>query len=403
MERADTVILGAGAAGMFCAGSIAALAPGRGGRVVVIDHAAAPGEKIRISGGGRCNFTNLATSHERFLSGTARFCASALAGFGPRDFVDLVDRAGIAWHEKTQGQLFCDGSAREIVEMLRVRMGRSELWLGTPVGDVAHSPAGWRVVTGRGEVVTRNLVVATGGRSIPRMGATGLGHDIARSLGLSVVEPRPGLVPLTFAAQDLDLFRTLAGLSLEAGVSHGEGRARAAFRDGLLFTHRGLSGPAILQISSFWRPGEAIIVDLAPEVAIGAALREARGRAGRVGVARALAEHLPARLADAIAAEAGLAEARLADQPNTRLDALGARVNRWRLMPVGSEGWRTAEVTVGGVDCRALDARSLEVRGRRGLFFVGEVVDVTGWLGGYNFQWAWASGHAAARAIVAAG
>ncbi len=402
MKHLDTIILGAGAAGLFCAGSLLELS-GAAARpeVLVIDHARAPGEKIRISGGGRCNFTNLATSRDRFLSGNPRFCASALAGYRPEDFTALVDRAGIAWHEKTLGQLFCDGSARQIVDLLLERMRGAQLWLGTSVEAIRQVDGLFEVATSRGTVRSRRLVVATGGRSIPKMGATGLGYEIAAQFGLGLVEPRPGLVPLTFAVQDLERLRPLAGLSVLAEVSHGQDRAAARFRDGLLFTHRGLSGPAILQISSFWRPGEDISVDLLPGQDLGQLLRAQRGQGGRVALGTALARHLPARLADAILDELGGAAARLADQRNADLDRLAERVHRWRLRPVGTEGWRTAEVTLGGVDCRALNARDMQARTVPGLYFIGEVVDVTGWLGGYNFQWAWASAHAAARGIAA--
>lgn len=398
----DTVILGAGAAGLFCAGSILRADGMEGHRVLVLDHAAAPGEKIRISGGGRCNFTNLASVPDRFLSRNPRFSASALAGFRPQEFVALVDNAGIAWHEKMLGQLFCDGSARQIIDMLLHRMRGAELRLSTAVEAVTQHGDGFVITTSAGPVRAGRVVVATGGRSIPKMGATGIGYDIARSCGLDLVEPRAGLVPLTFAQQDLDKCRPLAGLSVTAAVSHGTGRHRAQFRDGLLFTHRGLSGPAILQISNFWRPGDEILVDLAPDIDIAAGLREARGQGGRVGISTALARWLPARLADAVALECGLQGARLADQGNEMLQRVGARVNRWGLRPVGSEGWRTAEVTLGGVDTRGLDSRSLVARTVPGLYFIGEVVDVTGWLGGYNFQWAWASAHAAGRDIAAA-
>ena len=402
MEEFDTVILGAGAAGLFCAGSIlAALPPGVSRRIAVLDHARAPGEKIRISGGGRCNFTNLAAAPDRFLSGNPRFCASALAGFTARDFVGLVDRAGIAWHEKTLGQLFCDGSARQIIDMLLHRMRGAELHLETAVEGVEPQGQGFRLATSRGDLIARQVVVATGGKSIPKMGATGIGYQIAARFGLELIEPRAGLVPLTFAQQDLDLCRPLAGLSVAAEVSHGAKRQRVLFRDGLLFTHRGLSGPAILQISSFWRPGEDITVDLAPDTDLATKLRTLRGQGGRIAPATALGRWLPARLAEAICAELGLTGARLADQGNPALDRLAARVNRWVLRPVGSEGWRTAEVTVGGVDTRGLDSRTMQAKSVPGLYFIGEVVDVTGWLGGYNFQWAWASAHAAAKAIAA--
>jgi predicted Rossmann fold flavoprotein len=402
MEQYDTVIVGAGAAGLFCAGSLLAQGPtAGGGRIAVLDHARAPGEKIRISGGGRCNFTNLEAAPDRYLSENPRFCASALAGFTTRDFVDLVDRAGIAWHEKALGQLFCDGSARQVTDMLLNRMRGCDLRLETQVAAVEAEPEGFLLRCSHGSVRTRKLVIASGGKSIPKMGATGIGHDIAARFGLGLIELRPGLVPLTFATQDLDLCRPLAGLSLEAEVTHVSGRNRVRFRDGLLFTHRGLSGPAILQISSFWRPGESIFVDLAPGADLTAELRDLRGQGGRVAVSTVLSRRLPARLAEAICVEQGLAGARLADQGNVRLDSLGERIHHWQLRPVGSEGWRTAEVTVGGVDTRALDSRSMQARAVPGLYFIGEVVDVTGWLGGYNFQWAWASAHAAARAISA--
>lgn len=401
MERVDILILGGGAAGLFCAGSLA----GQGRRVLVLEHARAPGEKIRISGGGRCNFTNLATAPDRFLSETPRFCASALAGYTPADFVALVDRAGIAWHEKTEGQLFCDGSAKQIVEMLRRRMEGAELRLGVAVeGITAGTPH--VVHTSAGPIQARHVVVATGGKSIPKMGATGIGYRIAETTGHRLVETRSGLVPLTFGAHELAQTAPLAGLSVEAvaetTTAPRKGQRPPHFRDQLLFTHRGLSGPAILQISSFWRPGEALRLDLAPGQDLAAELIAAKRQAGRSHPAAVLGRVLPARLAGAIAEEMGLGAARLADVPDRVLATLAARVSAWTISPVGSEGYRTAEVTLGGVDGRDLDARTLESRRVPGLHFIGEVVDVTGWLGGYNFQWAWASAHAAARAILAA-
>lgn len=392
MEHVDLLILGAGAAGLFCAGS--ALAPGR--RVLVMDHADKPGEKIRISGGGRCNFTNLATAPDRFLSANPRFAASALARFTPGEFVDLVDRAGIAWHEKTQGQLFCDGKSTQITTLLLDRLDGAELRLRIEPTAIRHAGDRFVVEAGRTSLSAASVIVATGGKSIPKMGATGFGHEIARAFGLNCIPSRPGLVPMTFAEQDLALCRPLAGISLEAEIRHGGGR----FRDALLFTHRGLSGPVILQISSFWQPGETLRIDLLPGLDLAAELRRARQKAGRVTIAGALARMLPERLAVAVAAELGLAEARLADQPNAVLDMLSERVNRWQIRPVGTEGYRTAEVTLGGVDTRDLDARTLQARRVPGLHFIGECVDVTGWLGGYNFQWAWASGHAAGRAAL---
>lgn len=391
MEHYDLVILGAGAAGLFCAGSVLS----QGMRVLIVDHARAPGEKIRISGGGRCNFTNLATARDRFLSQNPRFCASALAGFTPRDFVALVDRAGIAWHEKAQGQLFCDGSARQIVEMLMTRAQGASLRLNTGIESVAAVTGGFRVTLSDGVVTAPRLVLATGGRSIPKMGATGLAYQIGAQFGMRLVEPRPGLVPLTFAAQELDRIRALSGVALPVSGRVG----KQGFSDDLLFTHRGLSGPVILQLSSFWQPGNQVILDLCPGTDIAAQLKARKAQGGKVGVGSVLSGWLPTRLAEAILAEQGLTGSRLADQPHKMLDRLAGRVNRWTVRPVGSEGYRTAEVTVGGLDTRDLDARTMESRRQPGLYAIGEAVDVTGWLGGYNFQWAWASGHAAARAI----
>lgn len=391
MKQVDVVILGAGAAGMMCALEAAQ----RGRRTLIIDHAPAPGEKIRISGGGRCNFTNHSVAPERFLSQNPRFALSALNRFGPQEFIARVDRAGIAWHEKTLGQLFCDGSARQIVQMLTGQMAEAgaEMWLGTQIKSVTRDGT-FRLETSRGAVVTDRLVVATGGKSIPKMGATGIGYEIAAQFGLPIVEPRPALVPLTFADQDLASWNHLAGVSLPTRVSRG----KVGFTEGMLFTHRGLSGPSILQISSYWREGDEVEVDLALGTDVATALKAARGAGGKVSVARALSAHLPGKLAEAVLAGLGV-DGRLADLPNATLDRIGAAVNRWRVKPVGSEGYRTAEVTLGGVDTRALDARTMEARSVPGLHFIGEVVDVTGWLGGYNFQWAWSSGWAAGQAV----
>lgn len=382
MDQVDIAILGAGAAGLFCAGS--ALAEGH--RIVVVDHSRKPGEKIRISGGGRCNFTNLATSWDRFLSENVRFAASALSRYSPQDFVDLVDQAGISWHEKTQGQLFCDDKATQITEMLLRRMRGAELRLETSVTDVDRLAEGFVVSTSTGQIRAKNVVVATGGKSIPKMGATGIGYAIARKFGLRIVEPRAGLVPLTFAEQDLALCRPLAGISLEAEVSH----AKARFRDALLFTHRGLSGPSILQISNYWQPGEILETNLLPDIDVAEVLIRARKGAGRAAVTTTLSKWLPERLAHSVATEQGLADARMADQSNEILQRLGRRINCWQLRPVGTEGYRTAEVTLGGIDTSELDARTMQARDIPGLYFIGECVDVTGWLGGYNFQWAWA-------------
>ena len=395
MESVDTVILGAGAAGMFCAAHAAA----RGGRVVVLDHAKAPGEKIRISGGGRCNFTNLNCTPDRFLSGNRHFAKSALRRYTPADFVALVDRHRIAWHEKTVGQLFCDGSARQIVAMLLDEMAAAgaELRLGVTVEAVEHGPDGFRVRLGDGATLAaRHLVVACGGKSIPKMGATDFGYRLARQFGLSVTETRPALVPLTFSGPVLEGMQALAGVSVEGQARCG----RVAFDDGLLFTHRGLSGPSILQLSSYWREGEAITVALAPGTDVAGAMRARRGQGGGAGIAAALAEVLPRRLAaDAVARAGG--DGPLAAASDARLAAVAEAVNGWALRPTGTEGYRTAEVTLGGVDTAGLDSTTMAARTVPGLYFIGEVVDVTGWLGGYNFQWAWASGWAAGTAIAA--
>ncbi|MCW3783131.1 NAD(P)/FAD-dependent oxidoreductase [Defluviimonas salinarum] len=391
MERTDVLILGAGAAGMMCAIE----AGRRGRRVVLLDHATRPGEKIRISGGGRCNFTNLAVPPERFLSRNPRFAVSALRRFTPADFIARLDAAGISWHEKVLGQLFCDGSARQIIDMLTGQMAAVgvELRLAESVRRV-ESDGAFVVTTDRGPVRSDRLVVATGGKSIPKMGATGLAYRIAEQFGLAVTETRPALVPLTFAEQELVRLKPLAGVSVEARVTAG----RIGFEEGLLFTHRGLSGPSILQISSYWREGEELSVDLARGRDVAAELKAARAEAGRVAVQTALARFLPDKVVAMVLSQSGIS-GRLADQSNAALDRLGAVVHRWQVKPVGSEGYRTAEVTLGGVDTDGLDSRTMEARSVPGLHFIGEAVDVTGWLGGYNFQWAWSSGWAAGQAV----
>ncbi|KKL71241.1 hypothetical protein LCGC14_2096880 [marine sediment metagenome] len=395
--RYDSVILGAGAAGMMCAAHAT-------GRVLVIDHARAPGEKIRISGGGRCNFTNLGTTPAQFLSGNPHFCKSALSRYTQWDFIDLVSRHGITWHEKTLGQLFCDGSAKQIVAMLLQEMSRAgaELWLEAEPVEVTQSDAGFSITVeraGKRETVTaRHLVLATGGKSIPKMGATGLAYRIAAQFGLPMVEPRPGLVPLTFGEDQLEWIRPLAGLATPARVSAG----RAQFDEALLFTHRGLSGPAILQASSYWRETEPVTIDLDPEGAILPALRAERQSAGRRALPTVLGQHLPARLATHLAERTGLT-GRLADCSDRALAPLEAALRDWQVQPSGTEGYRTAEVTLGGIDTNALDSRTMAAKTVPNLFVIGEAVDVTGWLGGYNFQWAWASGHAAGTALAARG
>lgn len=389
IEHWDVVVLGAGAAGLFCAIEAAR----RGRRVLVLDHARAPGEKIRISGGGRCNFTNLHIAPERFLSQNPRFALSALRRYTQHDFIGRIDRAGIAWHEKTLGQLFCDGSARQIVDMLVRDLAQAggTLRLGVKPGAVVP---GFTVETDQGPLRADRVVVATGGKSIPKMGASGLAYRIAQDFGLGLIAPRPALVPLTFTDTQLELIRPLAGIALPARV--GLAGAKISFTEGLLFTHRGLSGPSILQISSYWREGQALTLDLAPGRDIAAEVHAARAAQGGRDLANSL--DLPEKLARMVVARAGL-KGRVADQGKSALAALAGAVHDWQLVPAGTEGWRTAEVTLGGVDTRDLDARSLEARAVPGLHFIGEAVDVTGWLGGYNFQWAWSSGWAAGQAV----
>ena len=384
------MIIGAGAAGLMCAIE----AGKRGRRVLVLDHAAKLAEKIRISGGGRCNFTNLHTTPDAFLSTNPHFCKSALRQFTQHDFIALVHAHGIAHHEKKLGQLFCDGSSQAIIDMLRDECARhdAEIRLQTPVRNITKGPHRFHVTTDSGDVSSGSLVVATGGLSIPKIGATGLGYEIARQFGVNLVAPRPGLVPLTFDADLLARCRHLSGLSIEAVVGCGH----ANFAEGLLFTHRGLSGPSILQISSYWREGEAISVDLLPGIDAAARLIADKMGRPRADLATCLAGLLPKRLAAELIGMTGIA-GRMANRTDRQLRDLGRLLNAWRLTPVGSEGYRTAEVTLGGVDTNDLSSKTMQAKAVPGLFFIGEVVDVTGHLGGYNFQWAWSSGAVAGR------
>jgi len=352
------------------------------------------GEKIRISGGGRCNFTNLHCAPNAFLSANPKFAISALSRYSQWDFIDRMDRSGIAWHEKTLGQLFCDGSAKQIIDMLRRDMASSGvvLHLGTGVADIRKSPEGFQIVTSQGQVACQSLVIATGGKSIPKMGASGFGYQVAQQFGLPLQETRPGLVPLTFAERDLADIKPLAGLSLPAAITCGAVR----FAEGMLFTHRGLSGPSILQISSYWRAGDDILVDLMPGLDAGQEIARWRAENGKQTVLNSLAQALPRRLAALVIKDLpnGI---RLANLTAAQATGLANALNRWTLTPSGSEGYRTAEVTLGGVDTKALDSQTMQARAVPGLYFIGEVVDVTGWLGGYNFQWAWSSGWAAGQ------
>ncbi|MBQ1763601.1 MAG: NAD(P)/FAD-dependent oxidoreductase [Aquincola sp.] len=399
MHSYDAIILGAGAAGLHCA----AMAGQMGARVLLLDHAAKVAEKIRISGGGRCNFTNRDTTPAQFLSDNPHFCRSALSRYTPQDFIALLQRHGIGFHEKHRGQLFCDEGSERIIEMLlaECEAGSVERWQPCAIRAVRHGAAGYEVDTDRGPVSAPRLVVATGGLSIPKIGATDFGHRLARQFGHRIVEPRPALVPLTFPAQQWAPFAALAGLSLEVLIDAGTGKKRTRFLEDLLFTHRGLSGPAVLQVSSYWRPGEPITIDLAPGRDLAAELKAAKARSKRQ-LGNELAALLPQRLADTWVQRQGLDATLAMPQARDRdLEALGASLGGWQLQPDGSEGWRKAEVTAGGVDTRELNQQTMESRLQPGLHFIGEVTDVTGWLGGYNFQWAWASAAACANALAA--
>jgi predicted Rossmann fold flavoprotein len=392
LDQFDVVVIGAGAAGMMCA----AEAGKRGRSVLILDHAAKPGEKIRISGGGRCNFTNLNAAPANFISQNPSFAISALRRYTQRDFIALVDRYGIAYHEKTLGQLFCDGSSKQIIDLLlsEMRQGNVELRLSTSVESVEKTLEGFALKLTQGAVQCRSVVVATGGKSIPKMGATGFGYDLAQQFGLKIVETRPALVPLTLEPTLLERLTPLAGVSVDAVA----GCRKTTFAEAMLFTHRGLSGPAILQISSYWREGDEIVLSMLPGVNLFEELRAARAQNGRQALQTALSAFLPKRLAQLIA-ETEKGPANLADYSDKKLRTIDEAVNRWRFKPAGSEGYRTAEVTLGGVDTRELDSRTMEAKAVPGLYFIGEVVDVTGWLGGYNFQWAWSSGWCAGQAV----
>ena len=394
MKR-DVLIIGAGAAGLMCA-SVAA----RGGRsVVVVDHATRPAEKVRISGGGRCNFTNIHCTAANFISENPHFAKSALARYTPWDFVALVERHGIAWHEKdperATGQLFCDGKSTQIVDLLmsKAEAAGAEVWLSTEVGAVERTGSGFRVELNGDALDCRNLVMACGGLSIPKMGASGLGYRIAEQFGLRVVDPVAALVPFAFTDSQKDRMRELSGVSVPARVNN----ARASFDEPVLFTHRGLSGPGVLQISSYWEPGESVTVDMAPGRDVLDTLKTAREASARSAPATVLGRLLPSRLAASLGASVKVE--RMADLSNADIANLALQVSSWRVSPAGTEGFRTAEVTRGGVDTAALSSKTLEARAVPGLYFIGEVVDVTGHLGGHNFQWAWASAVACGESV----
>lgn len=400
-KQYDVAVIGAGAAGMMCA----AVAAARGKRVVLIDHAAKLAEKIRISGGGRCNFTNVNAGPQNFLSENPHFCRSALSGYTAQDFLALVKKHRIGYHEKHKGQLFCDDSAEQIIRMLKDECDAGGVHWRMPckVAGVDRNDAGFRIDTDGEPVLAKNVVVATGGLSIPKIGATDLGYRIAKQFGLKVIETRPGLVPLTFDGPSWQPFVPLAGIALEVDVETGSGKGKNArrghFREDLLFTHRGLSGPAILQISSYWQPGTPIVLNLLPELDVAEELISTKTTVKKQ-LGNILSQWLPARLAEGLLVANGFApDARLPDMADAKLRKLGDAINRWSIVPTGSEGYKKAEVTLGGVDTRELSQQSMMANKVPGLYFVGETMDVTGWLGGYNFQWAWASGFAAGQAI----
>jgi predicted Rossmann fold flavoprotein len=390
METVDAIVLGAGGAGLMAA----AVAGQRGRRVLVVDHAPEPGRKILISGGGRCNFTNLGTAPDRYVSANPHFAKSALGRYTAGDFLEMVERHGIAWHEKTLGQLFCDGSARQIVAMLldECAAGDVTIRLGAAIRDVSHADGCFTVVHGDTSMTAPALVIATGGPSIPKLGATGFAYDLARKFGLKVVEPRPALVPLTLPAEEA-LFRSLSGVATEVVARCG----KAAFREAALFTHRGLSGPAILQVSSYWRHRESVGIDFLPDRGEGWLLEAKRTRP-RAGLRSVLGAALPDRLAETLAERLAIT-GELGNQRDATLREVEQRLADWRFVPDGSEGFAKAEVTVGGIATDGLSSRTMVARHMPGLFVVGEAMDVTGWLGGYNFQWAWASGWAAGQAL----
>ena len=402
MTQFDVVVIGAGAAGLFCAGVAGQL----GLKVLVLDHGEKVAEKIRISGGGRCNFTNREAAPANFLSENPNFCRSALARYTPRHFIELVQRHGIGFHEKHKGQLFCDRSAEDIIDMLLAECaaGGVTQWQPCSVKQVRAATVdgadGYEIDSSQGTIACRSVVVATGGLSIPKIGATDFGYRIAKQFGLRLVETRPALVPLTFDGADWAPYAGLAGLSLPVQIETGTKKARMAFLEDLLFTHRGLSGPAVLQISSYWRENTPIRMNLSPDHDILQVLLQAKARSRKL-IANELAGLVPTRLADAWVQQDKAWQRPVNEAADKALAALAEKFSRWELTPTGTEGYKKAEVTAGGVDTRDLSSQTLESK-QPGLYFIGEVVDVTGWLGGYNFQWAWASAHACGVALAQA-
>ena len=409
-QKFDVVVIGAGAAGLFCAG----VAGQRGLRVLVVDHSEKIAEKIRISGGGRCNFTNTGTTPANFLSDNPHFCRSALSRYTPQDFVALLTAHGVPFHEKHKGQLFCDRSAEDVINVLLAECDKGGVtrWQPCSIGNISPSPSGdggdgtvsYQIDSSMGRIETPQIVVATGGLSIPKIGATDFGYRLARQFGLPMVEPRAGLVPLTFDGDSWAPFAQLAGLALPVLMETGspdatpkQRKKATVFAEDLLFTHKGLSGPAVLQISSYWQAGEPVRINLAAATELAGVLLRAKNSSKKL-IANELATLVPSRLADAWVAQDAALQRPICDATDKSLQALAQRLSDWQLTPNGSEGYRKAEVTVGGVDTRCLSSQTMESK-QPGLYFIGEVVDVTGWLGGYNFQWAWASGFACGQAL----
>ena len=407
----DAIIIGAGAAGLFCA----AQAGQRGLKVLLIDHAEKVAEKIRISGGGRCNFTNrdldVRAPHKHFVGQNPQFCRSALSRFTPADFIALMDKHDIAHHEKHKGQLFADRSAEDIIAMLLTECaaGNVQRWQPCRVKNIAFLPespeesltCSYQIDTDRGWVQAPSLVIATGGLSIPKIGATDFGYRLAQQFNLPLVERTPGLVPMTFDGDAWQPYAQLAGLALPVEISTGSKKERMAFNEDLLFTHRGLSGPAVLQISSYWKPGTPLCINLAPEINFEAELLAAKQRSRKL-IANELAQWLPARLADAWVQQDAAWQRPIVEASDKALIQLAQKLSRWEITPTGTEGYKKAEVTLGGVDTKVLSQQTMECKNQPGLYFIGEVVDISGWLGGYNFQWAWASAHACAQALAPA-
>ncbi|HEX7650189.1 MAG TPA: NAD(P)/FAD-dependent oxidoreductase [Noviherbaspirillum sp.] len=393
----DVAVIGAGAAGMMCA----SVAGQRGRKVVLIDHASRLAEKIRISGGGRCNFTNLQAGPQNYVSANPHFCRSALARYTPQDFIALVKRYRIAYHEKHKGQLFCDDSAEQIIDMLKAECERGGVAWRMPckVEGIAKDSEGFRIDSSSGQIRAASVVIATGGLSIPKIGATDFAYRIAAQFGMKMIEPRPGLVPLTFDPKEWEPFVPMSGIALEVDIETGQKKSRMQFREDLLFTHRGLSGPAVLQISSFWQPGTPLMLNLVPETDVAETLIAGKSVLKK-NLGNLVSQWLPSRLAEGLLQANGFrADARIADMPDKQLRKLGDALNRWAIVPNGSEGYRKAEVTCGGVDTKELSQQTMMASKVPGLHFIGESVDVTGWLGGYNFQWAWASGVAAGMSV----